>query len=78
MRNIAITIDEPTLKLLDELTAAAPRPRSRSALVRLAVRAFAEREIRRGIEAREDDIIRRHSKLLSRQAKALIAQQARS
>jgi predicted transcriptional regulator len=77
MKNIAITIDEPTLKLLDELAAGAPRPRSRSALVRIAVREFAEREQRRQAEAREDAIIRRHRKRLARQARALVASQAR-
>ncbi|MEO6027505.1 MAG: ribbon-helix-helix protein, CopG family [Candidatus Binatia bacterium] len=77
MKNIAVTIDEPTLKLLDELASAAPRPRSRSALVRLAVRALVERELQRQSEAREHDVIRRHAKRLAQEAKALVAQQAR-
>jgi metal-responsive CopG/Arc/MetJ family transcriptional regulator len=77
MKSIAVTIDEPTLKLLDELTAASRAPRSRSALVRVAVREFAEREQRRLIEARENEIIRKHRRRLARQARALVAGQAR-
>jgi len=77
MKNIAITIDEPTLKLLDELAAASARSRGRSALVRIAVREFAEREQRRRIESREDEIIRKHRRRLARQARALVAGQAR-
>ena len=43
MKTIAVTIDEGTLQLLDELAAASPRRRSRSVLVRGAVRDFVER-----------------------------------
>ncbi len=77
MKNIAVTIDEPTLKLLDDLAAAVGRSRSRSALVRIAVREFAEREQRRRLEARENQIIRQHRKRLARQARALVTGQAR-
>ena len=77
MKTIAVTIDETTLHLLDGLAAALPRPRSRSALVRMAVREFAERERQRDIEAREHEILRKHRKRLARQARALIAEQAR-
>ena len=77
MKTIAVTIDETTLHLLDELAATLPRPRSRSALVRMAVREFAERERQRDIEAREHEILRKHRKRLARQARALIAEQAR-
>ena len=76
MRTIAITIDEATLRLIDELAGASPKPRNRSALVRLAVREFAERTRRRQVEAREGGILRRHRKRLARQAAALIAEQA--
>ena len=76
MKTIAVTIDETTLKLLDELTAALPRLRSRSPLMRTAVREFAEQERRRDIEAREHKIMRKHKKRLARQARALIAEQA--
>lgn len=75
MKTIAITIDEPTLKRLDEL--ASPGPHSRSALVRTAIREFIERERQREIEAREHRIFRKHRHRLVRQARALIAEQAR-
>ncbi len=76
MKTIAITIDEHTLKVLDEL-AATRSARSRSALVRSAVREFAERERRRQAEEREHEILRRHRKRLAREARILIAEQAR-
>jgi metal-responsive CopG/Arc/MetJ family transcriptional regulator len=77
MKTIAVTIDDATLKLLDELTGAASR-RSRSALVRTALREFAERERRREVEAKEGAVFRKHRKRLARQARALISEQARS
>lgn len=76
MKTIAVTIDETTLNLLNELAAAFPRQRNRSALVRLAVREFAEREQSRKGETQEDQILRKHKKLLARQARALIAEQS--
>jgi metal-responsive CopG/Arc/MetJ family transcriptional regulator len=78
MKTIAVTIDEMTLNLFDELAASSPRHRSRSALVRLAVREFAERERNRKNEAHESEILHKHKKLLARQARALIAEQGRS
>ena len=77
MKSIAVTIDEPTLKLLDELAAASARPRSRSALVRIAVREFTEREQRRQAESQESEIIRKHRRRLAQQARALVGAQAR-
>jgi Arc/MetJ-type ribon-helix-helix transcriptional regulator len=77
MKTIAVTIDEATLKLLDELVLAMPRRRTRSALVRTALREFAERERRRVIEEREREIFRRNREQLARQARALIEEQAR-
>jgi Arc/MetJ-type ribon-helix-helix transcriptional regulator len=77
MKTIAVTVDDVTLSLLDELTAGAPRRRTRSALVRAAVREFAERERRRVIEAREQEIFRRNRKQLAREARLLIKEQAR-
>ena len=76
MKTIAVTIDETTLKLLDELAKTAPRLRSRSALVRTALREFAECERRRAIEAKESEVFRKHAKRLARQARMLIAEQA--
>ena len=77
MKTIAVTIDEVTLKLLDELTDASPRLQSRSALVRTALREFAERERRREIEAKDGEVFRKHRKRLARQTRILISEQAR-
>jgi Arc/MetJ-type ribon-helix-helix transcriptional regulator len=77
MKTIAVTIDETTLGLLDELTGAGRRRRTRSALVRVALREFAERERRRAVEAREREIFRKHRTQLAREARLLIAAQAR-
>jgi predicted transcriptional regulator len=77
MKTIAITIDESTLKLLDELAAGQPRARARSALVREALREFVERERRRAHERREGEIFKRKRKQLQRQAHVLVAEQAR-
>lgn len=77
MKTIAVTIDDPTLKLLDELTHGCTRTRSRSALVRMALREFAERERRRQIEAKDGEVFRKHRKRLARQARILISEQAR-
>jgi Arc/MetJ-type ribon-helix-helix transcriptional regulator len=77
MKTIAVTIDDDTLKLLNELTGGTSR-RSRSALVRTALREFAERERRREVEAMESAVFRKQRKRLARQARALIAEQARS
>jgi Arc/MetJ-type ribon-helix-helix transcriptional regulator len=77
MKTIAVTIDESTLRLLDELTAGEPRRRTRSAVVRAALREFAERERRRTIEEREREIFRRNRKQLAREARLLIEAQAR-
>ena len=78
MKTITVTIDETTLNLLDELAASSPRRRNRSALVRIAVREFAEREQRRKKEIQEHKVLHKHKILLARQARALIAEQARS
>jgi metal-responsive CopG/Arc/MetJ family transcriptional regulator len=77
MKTIAVTIDEGTLRLLDDLTAGESRRRTRSALVRTALREFAERERRRQIEEREREIFRRSKKQLAREARLLVAAQAR-
>lgn len=77
MKTIAVTVDDATLKLLDELSAGEPRRRTRSALVRAALREFAERERRRVVEAREREIFRRNRKQLAREARLLIKGQAR-
>lgn len=78
MKTIAISIDEATLRLLDELAETSSRHRNRSALVRTALREFAERERKHEIEAKEGEGFRKHRKRLARQARMLIAEQARS
>ena len=77
MKTIAVTIDETTLKLLDELAGAPRTRRSRSALVRAALREFAERERRKEIEAKEHDILHKYRKRLAHQTRLLVAEQAR-
>jgi Arc/MetJ-type ribon-helix-helix transcriptional regulator len=77
MKTIAITIDDGTLKLLDQLVEKSGRARSRSALVRTALREFAERARNREIEAHEGRILTEHRKRLAREAAALIQAQAR-
>jgi len=77
MKTIAVTVDEVTLRLLDELAASEPQRRTRSALVRTALREFAERERRRVVEEREREIFRRNRKQLTRQARLLVKEQAR-
>lgn len=78
MKTIAITIDEPTLKLLDDLTTASRGRRNRSALVRSALGEFAEREERKEAEAKEHKIFHKHRKRLAREARLLISEQASS
>jgi Arc/MetJ-type ribon-helix-helix transcriptional regulator len=73
-----IAIDEATLKLLDELTETSPRYKNRAALVRTALRQYAERERRRATEAKDGEVFRKHRKRLARQARVLISEQARS
>jgi len=73
-----IAIDEATSKLLDELAETSSRRRSRTALVRAALRQYAERERRRATEAKDGAIFRKHRKHLARQARVLILEQARS
>jgi len=77
MKTIAVTVDEATLRLLDELASGASGRRTRSALVRAALRQFAESERRRETEDREREIFRKHRKRLAQQARLLIRDQAR-
>ena len=72
-----IAIDEATSKLLDALTEKSARRRSRSALVRTALRQYAERVRRQARQAKDGAVFRKHRKVLARQARALIAEQAR-
>ena len=73
-----IAIDEATSKLLDKLSETSSRRRSRTALVRAALREYVERERRRATETKDGAIFRKHRKRLARQARVLISEQARS
>jgi Arc/MetJ-type ribon-helix-helix transcriptional regulator len=77
MKTIAITIDAETLNLIDELSSSSKKFRSRSALVRAAIRSYARHVQRQLEEERERDIIRKNKDLLDRQLKALITEQAK-
>lgn len=77
MKTIAITVDDGTLKLLEELASTKRGGLTRSALVRAAVREYAERELRQAVEAREREIFRKHRKRLAREARLLVTRQAR-
>jgi len=72
-----IAIDEATSKLLDKLTETSSRRRSRGALVRAALRQYADRARRRTTEAKDGAIFRKHRKRLAHQARVLISEQAR-
>ena len=74
MKTIAITLDEESLDLLEYLSTG-PYP-SRSALVRAAIKKFAELERRRREEEREQEILHRNRDLIARQARALVQEQA--
>ena len=76
MRTIAITIDDETLGLIDELHRSSRRFRSRSALVRAAIRAYASLERERRSRERELRVIRENKALLDRQLKAMVKEQA--
>jgi metal-responsive CopG/Arc/MetJ family transcriptional regulator len=78
MKTIAITIDDATVKLLDELAGHATHGKTRSALIRAAVRDLAERERRRAVEEQERLVVKKHRRKLERQAQALIQAQARA
>jgi metal-responsive CopG/Arc/MetJ family transcriptional regulator len=78
MKTIAISIDEATLSLLDGLADGSSRHPNRSALVRTALREFVERKRNHEMEAKEGEVFRKHRKRLARQARVLIAEQARS
>jgi len=77
MRTIAVSIDEPTILALDRLLRGGRKQRKRSELVRQALAEFLARRAREEREERERAAIARHRVLLARQAKALVAEQAR-
>jgi Arc/MetJ-type ribon-helix-helix transcriptional regulator len=76
MKTIAITVDEETLRLIDQLHRSSRRFRSRSAFVRAAIRAYASQERERRSRERELRVIRENKRLLDRQLKAMVKEQA--
>jgi metal-responsive CopG/Arc/MetJ family transcriptional regulator len=71
MKRITISIDAPTLNALDRLTEKLGVPGKRSELVRKALMEFVAQD------TFERAVIAKHRSLLARQAKAMIAEQAR-
>ena len=77
MKTIAITVDEETLVLIDELQGLSTQYQSRSALIRAAIRDYSARLRRRLEEDRERELIQQNKELLDKQLKALVEEQAR-
>ena len=77
MKTIAISIDEPTLVALDRLAGKGRARRKRSELVREALAEFLARCEEQEKEAIERAAIAKHRALLARQAKSMVAEQAR-
>jgi metal-responsive CopG/Arc/MetJ family transcriptional regulator len=79
MKTIAITIDEDMLVRVDRLAGrGGAATRNRSRLIRDAVQEHVTALERRAAEHNEAAIVRRHRSQLARQAKALVAGQAKS
>jgi metal-responsive CopG/Arc/MetJ family transcriptional regulator len=77
MKTIAISIDEPMLAALDRLARKGRVRGKRSELVREALAEFLARRETLQQEAHERAVIAKHRVLLARQAKALVAEQAK-
>ena len=78
MKTIAITIDEPVLERVDRLARrSGPKRRNRSQIIREAVREYVSRIEHQAEDAREAAIVRQHRDRLARQARALVAEQAK-
>jgi len=77
MKTIAISIDEPTLSALDQLAQKGAARGKRSELVREALVEFLARREAQEQEALERAAIAKHRSRLARQAKAMVAEQAR-
>jgi metal-responsive CopG/Arc/MetJ family transcriptional regulator len=77
MKTIAITIEEDILDRIDRLVSPGGGPANRSKVIREAVREYLTRSDRLAEEAREREIFRRNRAKLSRQAAALVKEQAK-
>ncbi len=76
MKSIAVTIEEPMLAQIDRLTERGVG-KSRSDIVRHALRLFLDAQERRLREEEEGAILARNRDELAREARALIAEQAK-
>jgi metal-responsive CopG/Arc/MetJ family transcriptional regulator len=76
MRTIALTLDDETLTALDRLGAVGPAHRSRSEIVRCAIREYAARRDHNATETRDAVAYRKHRKRLARDLGALVKRQA--
>jgi metal-responsive CopG/Arc/MetJ family transcriptional regulator len=79
MKTIAITIEEETLERVDRVANGRRSGGSsnRSRVIRTAVHEYLTRLERATEEERERDVLRRHARRLSRQAAALVKEQAK-
>lgn len=77
MKTIAITIDDDTLKRVDRLARTHRGERNRSHVIRQAVREYVRRVEQMSEDEREARIVKQHRARLSRQARALVRQQAK-
>ena len=79
MKNIGITIEQDTLKRIDELTGHKSKfGANRSKFIRDAIKEHLARIEKKAEEEREREIIKRHRSRLRREALALIKEQAKA
>ena len=78
MKTIAISIDDETLERLDRLTTTTPGTKNRSQVIRKAVREYVQRVEQSADDEREARIVRQHRGRLSREARALVREQAKA
>ena len=76
MKTIAITIEEDMLRRLDRLAGDGQRL-NRSRVIRRAVSEYVARLEREADQAREATVVRRHKARLTREATALVREQAK-
>ena len=77
MKTIAISIDEPTLAVLDDMVKASAETRAnRSLLIRKALQEFIRCHQKKQREQHERQILARHRDRIRREAEALIKEQA--
>ena len=76
MKTIAITIEEDILERIDRLNSERAEAPNRSRVIRTAVKEYLQRVERLAEEEQEREIFRRHRGKLSRQAAALVKEQA--